>query len=134
MTSLEAEMSRASAPTTARVAALLLGLTFVSAPRADDQAGTQPLSPSASPIPEDGQSDRPDGAGARPSESPRLRSVRRPFLLLWKDGRDESEVRDGYRSPDGGPAGDRLSPLLVGHQRPKLGGHAGLLRQPGSLP
>ena len=92
-------MSRASASTTARIAALLLGFTIVSAPRADDQAGTQPSSPSASPIPEEGQSDRLDGVGARPPESPRLRSVRRPFLLLWKDGRDESEVKETDIAP-----------------------------------
>ena len=93
-------MSRAFAPTTARIAAFLLGITVVSATRAEDQAGSRPPAPMVPSTPaRDGQSTQPGGADARPPESPRLRSVRRPFLLLWKNGREEGEVSDADMAP-----------------------------------
>ena len=67
---LETRMSRASLLLRASAAVVLLSISALPAARAQDAA-------------------QPDDAASSPSTSPRLRSVERPFLLMWKDGRDQ---------------------------------------------
>jgi hypothetical protein len=101
--SLEDHMFRASAHFLPACAfAVLFSATAGSALHAQDHAGSQPPPPllMAAPVgSSDEDSAQPDVTASSAPASRRLRTVRRPFLLMWKDGREEGELTETDVAP-----------------------------------
>ena len=83
------------------VVAVLFSAAVGSASYAQEPAANQSPPPAwTAPFAAEGeQPAQPDGAAALSSAPARARSLRRPYLLMWKDGRDEVEVTERDMAP-----------------------------------